>query len=141
VVLPLAGSREATEARMRGLIKSAGVEASLHGQETGSSGNGPWDLLQPVGTPIPPKYPVEAARSGIAGKVVLLLDVDADGRVTGVQVEEATPAGVFDANTVAAAWQWRFEPGLRDGRPVAGRRRVPVTFSLDYPDTEDRRAQ
>lgn len=105
------------------------------------NGNGAWDQLKPVGSLPPPKYPVEAARSGVVGKVVLLLDVAADGRVTGVQVEEATPPGVFDANAVAAAWQWRFEPELRDGRPAAGRQRVPVTFSLDPPDEGAGRAQ
>ncbi|UWX03758.1 energy transducer TonB [Pseudoxanthomonas sp. NC8] len=137
----MAGSREATEARMRGLVQSPSAATAIDGHAVGNKGDGPWDLLQPVGTPMPPKYPVEAAQNGIAGEVILLVDIDADGRVTDVQVEKATPPGVFDANTIAAARQWRFEPALRDGRPVAGRQRVPVTFSLDPPESEARQAQ
>ena len=123
-------------------MRRASVASGPGGQDAAQdNGNGPWGQLVPVGALVPPKYPVQAARSGVTGKVVLLIDVAADGRVTGVQVEEATTPGVFEANAVAAAWQWRFEPQLRDGRPVAGRQRVPVTFALDAPDAEAGRAQ
>jgi TonB family protein len=141
MVLPLTGSRESTEQRMRDLLLASDVGAPEEVRSKKDGDGGAWDQLKPVGSPIPPKYPVEAARSVVAGKVVLLLDIVEGGHVTGVQVEEATPPGVFDANTVAAAWQWRFEPELRDGRPVAGRQRVPVTFSLGYPDVEAGHAQ
>lgn len=141
MVLPLAGSRESTEQRMRDLLQASAASAPEEKDAAKDDGNGAWGQLVPAGALAPPKYPVQAAQSGVAGKVVLLIDVAADGRVTGVQVEEATPPGVFEANAVAAAWQWRFEPELRDGRPVAGRQRVPVTFALDAPGTEAGRAQ
>ncbi|UNK58082.1 TonB family protein [Pseudoxanthomonas daejeonensis] len=75
-----------------------------------------------------PRYPEDAARAYINGKVLLRVAVDAEGRVTDVQVEESTPAGVFDAAAIEAARQWTFEPALQGGKPVAGQVRVPITF-------------
>lgn len=81
----------------------------------------------------PPRYPPEAYARGIAGRVVLLVDVRADGSVAGVAVEHAEPRGVFDATAVAAARRWYFKPALANGKPVAGRVRVPVQFDLRNP--------
>lgn len=79
----------------------------------------------------PPRYPLDAARNGVGGKVMLLVTVRPDGRVADVQVEESTPAGVFDAVSVEAARQWTFTPEMRDGVPVQGQIRVPVTFETE----------
>ena len=78
-----------------------------------------------------PVYPGEAFAQGQAGKVVLEIEVGVDGKPTAITVVESTPAGVFDASTVAAAWNWQFNPSLQDGKPVAGKVRVPVHFDLD----------
>ena len=76
----------------------------------------------------PPAYPAEALAEKLDGKVVLLIDMDATGSVTGVHVERSEPAGVFDAAAVEAAWKWHFKPAQKNGKAVAGRVRVPVTF-------------
>lgn len=81
----------------------------------------------------PPRYPKEAANNGISGRVVMLVDVAADGSVQDVQVEASRPAGVFDAVSVEAARKWKFKPVLEQGRPVAHRVRVPIDFDLDEP--------
>ena len=84
--------------------------------------------------PLPkPVYPKDAAEKGQSGRVVLLVDVRADGSVGNVVVKESQPAGVFDAVTLAAARQWRFQPQIRNGKAVAGRVQVPVTFEVDKP--------
>ncbi|MCD9086107.1 TonB family protein [Stenotrophomonas sp. SY1] len=79
----------------------------------------------------PPTYPKEAFAQGITGKVLLYIDVDAQGKVADVRVGESQPLGVFDAAAVAAARQWVFTPAQRDGKAVAGRIQVPVQFDLD----------
>lgn len=79
----------------------------------------------------PPVYPKSAFDQGISGKVVLKVDVDAEGRTAGVTVLSASPAGVFDAVSVAAARQWTFEPARRDGKPVPSALKIPLTFALD----------
>ena len=78
-----------------------------------------------------PKYPADAAKAGISGKVLLLVDVDAAGNVTHAEVESATPPGVFDAVSLDAVKRWKFEPRTEGGKPVAARVRVPVTFEAD----------
>ena len=82
--------------------------------------------------PLPkPVYPKDAYAKGQSGRVVLLLDVRADGSVENVVVKESQPAGVFDAVSIAAARQWVFQPSMKNGKAVAGRVQVPVTFELD----------
>jgi len=81
----------------------------------------------------PPAYPKHAAEQGIDGRVVLLVDVDADGRPLEVEVEQSEPAGVFDQAAVDAVRQWRFSPAVEGGRPVAGRVRVPIQFEAPEP--------
>lgn len=76
----------------------------------------------------PPAFPPDALLKKLDGVVVLLIDMDATGSVTGVQVEQSKPAGVFDHAAMQAAWKWRFTPPQEGGKAVAGRVRVPVTF-------------
>src|SRR5262249_3887419 len=52
--------------------------------------------------------------------------IDADGRVTDVHV--VSGAAPFDEAAIHAAKDWRFEPGTRDGRPVATRIRFLLRF-------------
>lgn len=79
----------------------------------------------------PPSYPKTAAEQRIVGKVVVRVDVDTEGRATDVRVLEASPSGVFDDATVAAAKQWTFEPAIRNGKAVASALKIPVTFAMD----------
>ncbi len=85
----------------------------------------------------PPTYPLAAAEGNMGGKVVLLIDVAADGSVVDAIVESSTPVGVFDSAALQAARQWKFQPAMEDGKAVAGRVRVPVDFSPDGPPAPD----
>lgn len=89
------------------------------------------DVTAPSTRTPPPRYPAEAAAQGIGGKVVLVIDVDAEGRPGHIEIERSEPAGVFDQAVLDVAPQWRFTPQVKDGRPVAGRIRVPVDFEPD----------
>lgn len=90
---------------------------------------------RPGGTMPPPRYPAGAAEQGIGGKVVLVLQLDAQGKVSGAEVESSQPAGVFDQAAIDAARNWTLDPPMKDGKPVAGKVRVPVTFEPDPPAT------
>ena len=78
-----------------------------------------------------PAYPKAALAQHISGKVVLLVDVDAQGNATNVVVDQSEPAGVFDQASVDAARKWKFQPAVKDGKPVAGRISVPVQFESE----------
>lgn len=82
----------------------------------------------------PPRYPADAVAKRITGKVVLIVDVAADGSVTNARIEKSEPVGVFDQVTLDAAKAWKFKPAIVDGRPAAGRVRVPVDFAMDPDD-------
>jgi TonB family protein len=78
-----------------------------------------------------PAYPKEALARHVSGKVVLLVDVDAQGNATHVVVDRSEPAGVFDQASIEAARKWKFQPAVENGQPVAGRIRVPVRFESE----------
>lgn len=72
-------------------------------------------------------YPEGATGSGT---VVLELTVDASGRVADAQlVPGAAVDEALGAAALAQARAFRFEPALRDGRPVAARIRVALDFT------------
>lgn len=58
-----------------------------------------------------PDYPLHALRRGIEGRVRVAFTIEADGSVSAARSVAATPQGVFEEAAVAAATQWRFEPG------------------------------
>ncbi len=90
------------------------------------------DMSDPSLTP--PRYPAYAFEHNLAGRVLLLVDVDAHGNVTHAVVERAEPEGVFEETSLEAVKQWKFTPAMKDGKPVASRVRVPIDFALDPPD-------
>ncbi|MES1171855.1 MAG: TonB-dependent receptor [Bacteroidota bacterium] len=73
-------------------------------------------------------YPKEALEKGITADVVLLLDINAEGKVDTVGIAEpATPPGLgFDEAAMIAAQQFEFEPAEMDGK------RIPVQISYRY---------
>ena len=64
-------------------------------------------------------YTDEARKAGIEGAMTIKITVGADGAVAKVDVlKSVDPA--LDAAAVAAAMKWRFKPGMRCGKAVAG---------------------
>jgi len=82
-------------------------------------------------TTTPPTYPKAAFDQGLSGKVVLRVEVDASGKVGNVRVLSSTPAGVFDAASVAAGKGGTFNPAGRNGTAVASALKIPMTFELN----------
>jgi periplasmic protein TonB len=61
---------------------------------------------------VPPEFPAEASKKGIAsGSVKAKLTIDADGKVSDVEIVEAEPKRVFDRAVKSALMEWKFEPG------------------------------
>ncbi|MBN2800886.1 MAG: energy transducer TonB [Deltaproteobacteria bacterium] len=83
----------------------------------------------PVSSPAP-HYPERALDREQEGWVDLLLVVDQGGLVREVQVVDAAPAGVFDAEATAAVWRWRYQPAVYQGRPVSCHYHQRVLFKL-----------
>lgn len=106
-------------------------QPSDSGRNATSSGAIPPQLKQFVPAP----YPPEAERQRLEGNVVLQLDLDAQGKVTGVTV--VNPAGHgFDEAASEAARQFVFAPAMRNGRPIPSRILYRYAFTLQD-DTQE----
>jgi len=80
-----------------------------------------------------PHYPAAAIKNHEQGTVILLVQVHADGTVGSIAYEpqhSTTASADLIAAASTAARRWRFNPQLKDGKPVEGYARVPVKFSL-----------
>jgi protein TonB len=88
------------------------------------------DVLPRALREIRPEYPAEADRRRVSGNVRLQLKLEADGRVSDVEVVEANPPGLFEESALAAFRQARFSPAQRNGRPV--RARIVIDVEYDY---------
>lgn len=59
---------------------------------------------------VPPDFPREAAQQSIStGVVKAKMNIDAEGKVTSVEILEAEPRRVFDKAVSRALMDWRFE--------------------------------
>jgi protein TonB len=63
-------------------------------------------------------YPEIAREKKLEGYVLVAYDVTVEGLVVNPRVVEAQPPGVFDAAALAAVRGWRFNPAVRNGKPV-----------------------
>jgi len=79
---------------------------------------------------VQPAYPAKAEGKKLEGWVDLEFTVSEAGKVQDVSVRAASTPGVFEEAAVKAVSQWRYQPILRDARPVPVRTEIRVRFSL-----------
>jgi TonB family protein len=65
----------------------------------------------------PPVYPEDPAKKDLQGNVLLIGRIDAKGNVVDLRLVAATHQD-FVAPAIEAVRAWRFEPALRDGKPI-----------------------
>ena len=76
------------------------------------------------------RYPQEAAKQGIQGKVLVRFCVTSKGDVTDYEVVSSIDSSL-DAEAIRVLKSIkRFEPGYQEGEPVAVWYQVPITFRL-----------
>ena len=76
-----------------------------------------------------PEYSEEARKAKYQGTVVLWLIVDANGAPREIKVARSLGMGL-DQKAIEAVRKWKFEPAMKDGRPVAVQINVEVNFRL-----------
>lgn len=77
-----------------------------------------------------PRYPAAALRTGQAGTVMVAATIDANGVPVDVSIDDRSGSRELDRSAMQAVRQWRFQPALRNGKPVQASVRVPVEFAL-----------
>jgi TonB family protein len=79
---------------------------------------------------VQPTYPNRAAVSRTEGWVELGFTVSETGQVKDVVVHATSVPGVFEDAAVRAVSQWRYQPVLRDAKPVPVRTELRIRFAL-----------
>ena len=80
---------------------------------------------------IVPEYPYAADRQRQSGKVRLQLKLEADGRVSDIDVVSATPPGQFEESALKAFRDVRFVPAQKNGRPVRAMVLIEVVYDWE----------
>lgn len=106
-----------------------GLTAALGAQDVVNPG--PGVTMPSVITQVKPDYTPQAQAARIQGSVLLNIVVLDDGVVGAVAVERSldTMFGL-DEQAVKAMKEWKFKPGTKDGKAVAVRVHVEMTFTL-----------
>lgn len=81
---------------------------------------------------VEPAYPEEARRQGLAGKVIIKLEVLTTGQVGSATIERSSGHELLDDAAVEAVRQWRFIPARESasGNAIRCVTTVPLVFRL-----------
>jgi TonB family protein len=110
------------------LVIAAGLVA--HAQQVYSPDDAGVSLPKVV-RQVKPQYTQEAMQQRIEGTTLLECVVRADGAVADIRVIESLDSTYgLDEQAVKALRQWEFSPGTLDGKPVAVRVHVVMSFTL-----------
>jgi protein TonB len=76
------------------------------------------------------KYPSQARRMGVEGRVFVEFIIDKDGSISDVRAVKGIGAGCDEeaVRILQAAPKWK--PGKQRGKPVKQRMVLPITFKL-----------
>lgn len=108
-------------------------EAALPAQKV-VDGKDPGVTLPKVISEVKPQYTPEAMQARIEGTLMMSAVVRTDGTPRDIEITKSLDAKYgLDKQAVAALRQWRFEPGLKDGKPVPVRVTVEMRFTLKKP--------
>ncbi len=90
------------------------------------------DVLPPIAIKeILPRYPEQATKSHITAKVFLEAIIDTDGIPRNIRVLYSPDERFgFGQAAIDALKQWKFRPGMKNGKPVAVIMTLEVDFSL-----------
>jgi protein TonB len=77
-----------------------------------------------------PGYPLAARRMGWQGRVVIEVEVLADGSPGEVAVQQSSGREVLDEAALRAVRGWRFVPARVGGIAVTKRFQIPIAFNL-----------
>ncbi len=78
---------------------------------------------------IEPRYPVQAARDGKEGYVILSFTINEIGGVEDVKVIEANPKRIFNKEAKRALKKWKYKPKVVEGKAM---KQPGLTVQLDF---------
>ncbi len=75
-------------------------------------------------------YPLSARRMGVQGRVILNVEVLAEGIAGQILIQQSSGHEVLDQAALESVKHWRFIAARRGGEPYTRRFTVPIQFSL-----------
>jgi len=81
--------------------------------------------------PTPPKYPRLAKRKGLEGTVTYEVWLDEKGKQVKLLLKDSSGAKVLDVAALKAIKNWKFSPHTINGKSIAHRIYIPISFKLD----------
>ncbi|MCB1554110.1 MAG: TonB family protein [Xanthomonadales bacterium] len=111
------------------LPSSGGTEGASLGRSAAEESSDPKPIHQPA-----PAYPSDAEAEGLAGKVVIEVSIDREGRVSRAKVHTSSGHRSLDAAARDSVSSWIFAPARRDGVAIPAQVVVPICFSLSDGD-------
>ena len=81
------------------------------------------------------KYPEQAKKDSIEGRVVLIFVVETDGIITDPQVVRGVHPLLDEEALRVAKLMPKWEPAYQNGAPVRVKYNIPVIFKLDEPSS------
>ncbi|MDY0131470.1 MAG: energy transducer TonB [Desulforegulaceae bacterium] len=76
-----------------------------------------------------PEFPLEAKRMGIKNaKILLRFVVNQNGKIEDLTIVSSTHEKVFDESVIKAVKQWKFSPGIKNGKKVSTFVYLPVSY-------------
>ncbi len=109
-----------------------GTAAAVQGEQAKESSgtDGKSDDVKPeIIEKVSPKYPEEAKKEKVTGKVIVEATVGTDGHVADAKVVNEADARLAQA-AIDAVKQWKFKPIQKDGKPVKVKTTVTLNFQL-----------
>jgi protein TonB len=87
------------------------------------------------------KYPPEARKNNIAGKVITTFVVNKDGSVSDIKIARDIGGGCGEETLRILGFMERWTPGYQDDKPVKVRYSLPLSFKLesDWPQKKKRK--
>jgi len=114
-----------------GVSSPGGSLPSLSGanSHSGPIGPGSTQVTQPqLISSVQPTYPAVAMQMHTQGDVVIRAQIDANGKVAGMQV--ISGSALLQPAALEALRQWKYKPSRVDGKPVPGAVVVTIRFRL-----------
>ena len=78
-----------------------------------------------------PEYPAFSKRRGEEGRVLLRVNVGADGLPRAIEIHTTSGFERLDDAAVETVKRWKFVPARQGDKPVAAWVLVPISFSLE----------
>jgi protein TonB len=113
------------------IVSTDAVPPPSNGPVVPGFGGVSFPVLRPE-TQVLPRYPALARRAGVTGQVYLKAVVRKDGTVGDIRVLRSPGVSLgFDAAAIDAVRQWRYHPGIQNGRKVDVVFTIVVDFVLE----------